>query len=88
MWSSSPLCQPLILGGEGTGSECQASVPRASTTPHVVMVWVLVEGAKHGACSPWAVPRDLRRVGMVQWGTGVHMNDEYMALHGTCSWGG
>ncbi|KAJ8798266.1 hypothetical protein J1605_001391 [Eschrichtius robustus] len=24
------------------------------------MVWVLVEGAKHGASSPWAVPRDLR----------------------------
>lgn len=66
MWSSFPLCQPLILGGEGTGSECQASVPGASTPTHVVVVWVLVEGAKHGAHSPWAVPRDLRRVGIVQ----------------------
>lgn len=66
MWSSFPLCQPLILGGEGTGSECQASVPGASTPTHVVMVWVLVEGAEHGARSPWVVPRDLGRVGIVQ----------------------
>lgn len=41
--------------------------PRSLHSPtHVVMVWVLVEGVEHGARSPWVVPRDLGRVGIVQ----------------------
>lgn len=29
------------------------------------VVWALVGGSKHGLCSPWMVPRDLRWVGVV-----------------------
>lgn len=69
-----PFYLPLLLGEEGASSERQASVCRASTFPHVVghgMVWALVEGTKHGEHSSCVVPRNLRRVGIVQQGTGV-----------------
>lgn len=49
--------------------------PQDLHLPHVVrhgMVWALVEGTQHGEQNPWAVPGDLRWVGIVPWSTGVH----------------
>lgn len=64
----------LYFGVEGQ-AQSVGLVSKDLYPSHVVkhgMVWALVEGTKQGMHSPWAVLRDPRQVGVMQWGSGVH----------------